>query len=243
MKKVWEVVLYSSKDGRDSVINEIDSFEENEAIKIYKMVEILKTYGHAVLENRIKYIDGKIWEIKIDRYQVLYFLYENQHYILVRAFMKKTNKAPKNEIEIAEKGIPIIFPERKETNMKVYKIPEGCRAFNDVIKEKLKDTEFKKAWNELDAEFAAERALIELRMRSNETQKKLADKLNTKQAYISKVESGRVSPTISYIAKMADALNADAEIVFRPRGSKDVIKAVLVKEKKRKYARKANPKS
>jgi predicted transcriptional regulator len=114
--------------------------------------------------------------------------------------------------------------------MKPCKIPEGCRTFDEVITEKLKDTGFKKAWNELDAEFATERALIELRMRGNETQKKLADKLNTKQAYISKVESGRVSPTISYIAKMADALNADAEIIFRPRGSKEVIKAVLVKE-------------
>jgi phage-related protein len=103
MKNVWEVVLYSSKDGRVSVISEIDSFGENEAVKIYKTVEILKTYGHSALENRIKHIDGKIWEIKIDRYRVLYFLYENQHYILVRAFMKKTNKTPKNEIEIAEK--------------------------------------------------------------------------------------------------------------------------------------------
>jgi hypothetical protein len=58
------------------------------------------------------------------------------------------------------------------------------------------------------------------------------------------VESGRVSPTISYIAKMADALNADAEIIFRPRGSKEIIKAVLVKEKKRKYtATRTNTKS
>ena len=119
--------------------------------------------------------------------------------------------------------------------MKVCKIPESCRTFDEVMKEKLKNTKFKKVWNELDAEFATERALIELRMRGNETQKKLADKLNTKQAYISKVESGRVSPTISYIAKMADALNADAEIIFRPRGSKEIIKAVLVEEKKRKY--------
>ena len=115
--------------------------------------------------------------------------------------------------------------------MKECKIPEGCRTFDEVIREKLKDTGFKKAWNELDAEFATERALIELRMRRNETQKKLADKLNTKQAYISKVENGRVSPTISYIAKMADALNADAEIIFRPRGTKEIIKAVLVKAK------------
>jgi len=126
--------------------------------------------------------------------------------------------------------------------MKECKIPAGCRTFDEVIREKLKDTGFKKVWNELDAEFATERALIELRVRGNETQKKLADKLNTKQAYISKVESGRVSPTISYIAKMADALNADAEIVFRPRGSKEVIKAVLVKAQK-KPATKTNSKS
>jgi DNA-binding XRE family transcriptional regulator len=121
--------------------------------------------------------------------------------------------------------------------MKKCIIPAGCRTFDEVIKEKLKDTGFKKAWNELDAEFATERALIELRMQGNETQKKLADKLNTKQAYISKVESGRVSPTISYIAKMADALNADAEIIFRPRGSKKIIKAVLVKAQKKSAAK------
>ena len=124
--------------------------------------------------------------------------------------------------------------------MKQCKIPEGCQTFDEVIEEKLKDKKFKKAWNESDAEFATERALIELRMKGNETQKKLADKLHTKQAYISRVESGTVSPTIGYIAKMADALNADAEIIFRPRGSKEIIRAVLVKEKKRKYTAKKN---
>jgi transcriptional regulator with XRE-family HTH domain len=124
--------------------------------------------------------------------------------------------------------------------MKECKIPAGCQTFEEVIQEKLKDTKFKKAWNELDAQFAVERALIELRMKGNETQKKLADKLHTKQAYISRVESGTVSPTIGYIAKMADALNADVEIIFRPRGSKEIIKAVLVKEKKRKYTAKKN---
>ncbi len=130
--------------------------------------------------------------------------------------------------------------------MKVCKIPAGCRTFDEVLKEKLKDNKFKKTWNEPDAELAIERALIELRLRNDETQEKLADKLNTKQAYISKIESGRVSPTITYVAKMADALNADAEILFRPRGSKEIIRAVLVKEPKRKYTKrkpKYSPKS
>ncbi|MDD5287832.1 MAG: helix-turn-helix transcriptional regulator [Dehalococcoidales bacterium] len=105
----------------------------------------------------------------------------------------------------------------------------------DVLNYFLKDPEIKKAYDDLEPEYQVKRALIELRIKNEQTQKKLADKLNTKQAYISRVERGSVSPTVTYIAKMADALNADAEIIFRPRGSKDIIKAVLVKEKKRKY--------
>ena len=77
--------------------------------------------------------------------------------------------------------------------MKICKIPAGCQTFDEVLKEKLKDNKFKKTWNEPDAELAIERALIKLRLRNDETQEKLADKLNTKQAYISKIESGRVS--------------------------------------------------
>ena len=64
MKKTWEVVLYSSRDGRDSVLKEIDSFGENDSIKILKIVELLKIYGHSVLETHIKHINGKIWENK-----------------------------------------------------------------------------------------------------------------------------------------------------------------------------------
>ena len=106
---------------------------------------------------------------------------------------------------------------------------------DDIIKQKMEDPEFRKAWEELEPEFEVERALIELRIKAKQTQRKLADKLETKQAYISRVERGGVSPTVNYIAKMADALGADAEIVFRPRGSKEVIRAILVKEDKARY--------
>ncbi|OGN88232.1 MAG: hypothetical protein A2Z74_00275 [Chloroflexi bacterium RBG_13_46_9] len=115
------------------------------------------------------------------------------------------------------------------------KLPKGCETLDQVLERELKNPGFKKAWDALEPEFEVERALIELRIKNKQSQKKLADKLDTKQAYISRIEKGGVSPTISYIAKMADALNADAEIIFRPRGTKEVIKAILVKEKREKY--------
>lgn len=107
----------------------------------------------------------------------------------------------------------------------------------NVLEYFLKDPDIKEAYDALEPEEQVKRALIELRIRLKETQKKLAEKLDTKQAYISRVERGGVSPTVNYIARMADALNADAEIVFRPRGSKKVIKAILVKEEKAKYGK------
>ena len=122
--------------------------------------------------------------------------------------------------------------------MKKIRKPERFLTHQEVLAEALKDPEVKAAYDALQPEFAIERALIELRIRLKETQKKLADKLDTKQTYISRVERGGVSPTVNYIARMADALNADAEIVFRPRGSRRVIKAILVKEAKVKYAAK-----
>jgi DNA-binding XRE family transcriptional regulator len=122
--------------------------------------------------------------------------------------------------------------------MKNAKKPEHFQTHQEVLEEMLTNPEFKKAYDAIQPEFAIERALIELRIKAKDTQKKLADKLDTKQAYISRVERGGVSPTVSYIARMADALNADAEIVFRPRGSKKVIKAILVKETRAKYGKK-----
>ncbi len=121
--------------------------------------------------------------------------------------------------------------------MKIKK-PDHFQTHEEVLAELLKNAEFKKAYDSVQPEFEVERAIIELRIKNKQTQKKLADKLDTKQSYISRIEKGGVSPTINYIAKMADALNADAEIVFRPRGSKEVIKATLVKEKKEKYSAK-----
>jgi len=107
--------------------------------------------------------------------------------------------------------------------------------FEDTLGYFLRDAEIKQAYDALETEEQVKRALIELRLKNEQTQKKLAEKLETKQAYISRVESGAVSPTVNYIARMADALNADAEIIFRPRGSKEIIRAVLVKETKREY--------
>lgn len=86
----------------------------------------------------------------------------------------------------------------------------------DLKKQLMKDPDFRKGYEKLQPEFAVIRAMIEARIKKNITQKKLALKLKTKQSVISRLETGRGNPTVSFLQKLAEALNTRLEINFKP---------------------------
>jgi ribosome-binding protein aMBF1 (putative translation factor) len=88
--------------------------------------------------------------------------------------------------------------------------------FNEFLKEQFKDPEFVKEWHRQDAEFAPIEAILKARVEKGLTQKALAAKMKTKQSAISRVESGRSSPTISFLQKLASALNMSLQLKFTP---------------------------
>ena len=67
------------------------------------------------------------------------------------------------------------------------------------IREQLKDPEFKAEYDKIQPEFAVIRALIDARIKKDLTQKKLAAKMKTKQSVISRLESGRGNPSLSFL--------------------------------------------
>jgi len=159
--------------------------------------------------THIKHIDGKSGRLKSINTGCFISCMKISIYS-GQGIYEKDAKNPEKRLNWRKKVRWLYFPGGRSLIWKYVKsgrLPDIWWSYH----RKIKRYQFKKAWSELDAEFATERALIELRMRGNETQKKLADKLNTKQAYISKVESGAFPRPSVYIAKMADALNADAK--------------------------------
>lgn len=78
------------------------------------------------------------------------------------------------------------------------------------------DPEFRREYEKLQPEFAVIRAMIEARINKGITQKKLAAKLKTKQSVISRLETGRGNPTVSFLQKLAEAFDTRLEINFRP---------------------------
>lgn len=85
----------------------------------------------------------------------------------------------------------------------------------DYLAKQLRDPVFKKAYDDLELEFAIIGALVEARARRGMTQAKLAKKVGTKQSAIARFESGRSNPTLAFVQKLSDAL--DLKITTAPR--------------------------
>ena len=91
------------------------------------------------------------------------------------------------------------------------------RSFKDVKRRLLSDYELRKEYEILGPEFDVRASILRLRLSRNMTQVDLAKRLGTTQEYVSKLERGKVSFSVAYLSKLADALDADLHIHMKPR--------------------------
>lgn len=79
----------------------------------------------------------------------------------------------------------------------------------------LKNPEFKKLWEETRIEREIAHALILARVKKRLTQAQLAKKLKTKQSAISRVESGEITPSLSFLKRLAGVLDTSLSVQFK----------------------------
>lgn len=81
--------------------------------------------------------------------------------------------------------------------------------------ELLKNPEFKRLHDESQPEFEIAKAVIRARIENKITQKELARRVNTTQSVISRLEQGESSPSISFLKRVATALNTTLQVQFK----------------------------
>ena len=81
-------------------------------------------------------------------------------------------------------------------------------------KEVLKNPEILREYEKQQPEFVVIQAMIDARRLKGMTQEKLAKKMGTTQSAISRLEKGNISPTVSFLQKLADALGTKLKIEF-----------------------------
>lgn len=79
-------------------------------------------------------------------------------------------------------------------------------------KELLRNKKIKRAYDELGPVFQVAALLIKRRFQQKITQGQLAQRIGTKQSAISRFESGTYNPSLEFLYKIAEALDAKLKI-------------------------------
>lgn len=89
--------------------------------------------------------------------------------------------------------------------------------FDDFLKEKKQDIEFKTEYDLLEPEFAVIQAIINARKDNKLTQKQLAVRTGIAQADISKLENGNANPSIKTLQRLANGMGMKLRLEFLPK--------------------------
>ncbi|MBU1130863.1 type II toxin-antitoxin system RelE/ParE family toxin [Patescibacteria group bacterium] len=102
----YKVKFYkNSRNEKEPVLDYLLKINIKDRLKIEKYLEYLKESKGYLDEPLSRHITGKIRELKVDfgrnRHRVFYFSFINKNIILLHAFFKKSQKAPRKEIRKA----------------------------------------------------------------------------------------------------------------------------------------------
>ena len=102
----FEVLFYDLPDGSEPVADFLDSLDLKMRAKVLKEIGLLEDYGPELREPYSKSIGDDIFELRTklgtDITRVLYFFFVGRKVILTNGFVKKTNKTPVRELELAK---------------------------------------------------------------------------------------------------------------------------------------------
>lgn len=102
----WQIEYYADKRGNEPVRGFIDAQSIDVQVAIIHDIDLLREFALG-LHYPYVFKVGKtgIRELRTrhgsDYYRILYFAFTGRKFVLLHAFLKKTRKMPKGELEIA----------------------------------------------------------------------------------------------------------------------------------------------
>ena len=108
---MYTVMFYETADGRSELwdfpeelrmkaATNKDARIQHKQITLY--IQLLQENGTRLNENITKHLEDGIWELRPGNNRVFYFFFENDTFVLLHHFRKKSQKTPKREIEKAK---------------------------------------------------------------------------------------------------------------------------------------------
>ena len=178
--------------------------------RLARISELIESVGLPnVKEPHVRHIRGQLWEIRLKGKagiaRALYVTAKEQRVVILRAFIKKTEKTPRR---------------RDRSGAATGKGTEAMTKISDLHRRWSKDADYKEAYDALGEEFDLARALIEARTAAGLSQSQLARRMKTSQSYIARIEGGKVRPSTDALERFAQATRTRLRIVFEPEAAR-----------------------
>lgn len=111
---MYEIIFYKDKNGYSEFEKYLKNLSRNSYSskncrinlnKIIAYLDILEEMGTRVGTPVTKHLDGEIWELRPLKNRILYAYLENNKFIILHHFIKKTKKTPRKELEKAKRNL------------------------------------------------------------------------------------------------------------------------------------------
>lgn len=101
----WKVIYYTSPSGDNPVSDFLDGLDKQTQSKLLRIVANIQEYGLlSIIPHIRKLSDTPLWEIRVlgkSNARIIYVVPTQTKVILLHGFIKKSNKTPSKEINIA----------------------------------------------------------------------------------------------------------------------------------------------
>lgn len=103
----FEIIFYDKPDGTEPAVDFILSLDDKMRAKVLSLLELLSVNGSKLREPYSKHVVDGIFELRAkvgsNISRVFYFFVVGRKIVITNGFIKKTQKTPKTEIELAKK--------------------------------------------------------------------------------------------------------------------------------------------
>ncbi len=99
------MVFYVEERGRSPVREFLNTLDRRTQARFDWSIEQLRIRDIHVRESLVRHLEGKLWELRRESttniYRLLYSFLPGRRMLFLHGFQKKTQKAPRRDIEIA----------------------------------------------------------------------------------------------------------------------------------------------
>lgn len=109
---MYKIIFYRDKRGRSETAEYLKELsrknDKNSRLNLDKMIaylNMLEKYGTRIEEPFTKNLTGDLWELRPFRNRIFYAYAEDNKFVVLHHFIKKTRKTPERELKKAIKNL------------------------------------------------------------------------------------------------------------------------------------------